>query len=238
MKNLCTFDDIYVTERLTATKRHDIEDAIARLNNIDDIDTDDGIHAMFSWFKGELMGMEEGMLAKRVAYILGQIGKVFHDKKQTGPVFRIAQLQNVDSADAVKSTRNASTGPKQLQSWSTTERGARWFYNHFVHAQNKSDIPNPTKAWVLLKTDAENLQQLLTFEDCMDYLEAVINAKDTDREFKEIAVKLHKHFYSTDMKRLHELICLTPSTVPVEIVSVLVPPGQPSFDDMFNAMFR
>lgn len=238
MKNLCTFDDIYVSEKFTATKHHDIDDAVQRLERIEDVSVDDGIHAMFSWFTGELMGLAEGGVAKKVAYIFGQIGKVLHDRKQTGPVYRISQLQNVNNIDAVKSTHNASTGNKQLQSWSTTERGARWFYNHFVHKQNKSDIPNPTKAWVLLKTDAENLQQLLTFEDCMDYLEAVIKSEKTDKHYRDIAVKLHQHFYQTDMKRLHELICLTPSTVPIEIVTVLVPPGDPSFNDMFNMMFR
>lgn len=182
---------------------------------------EEAVNAMYKWFYGGFMSgphKYDNDYVKKITDVFNNIGKIYHtpvDKK----MYRIAHLQ-IESGMGTKEIRNinkAQSGPKQLQSWSTSIDGAEWFFDHFVRSQNKDDKPHPTKTWVLLSTDAENLNQLLTFEECMQFL---YDIGHVDSDVEELADRL----VSDNMLKLHELICDTPKEVPVKIENILVPP--------------
>jgi len=179
------------------------------------------VDAMYKWFYGGFMSgphKHDSDYIIEITNVFKNIGKVYHTPVDKS-MFRIAHL-HIEPGMGTKEIRKISktqSGPKQLQSWSTTKEGAEWFFNHFVRDQNQDAVSHPSRTWVLLSTEAENLNQLLTFEECMQFL---YDIGHMDSNVEMLADRL----VSNDMLKLHELICDTPKEVPVKIENILVPP--------------
>lgn len=214
MKNLLLF------EKYIAPFDDDFKKAEKRVNalKMDHDFLDHAIWALHGWFYGRFMMKKDSEDIKEVTDIFKRIGEVYHNPIKE-KMYRVTHM-HIEPGTPVKDIRKVDkvrTGPKQLQSWSTSKEGAEWFFNHFVRDQNKDDTPHEAKTWVLLSTDAEHLGQLLTFEECMQFL------YDVGLMFRDIE-EIADHLVGDDMLKLHELICDTPPEVPIRIENILVPP--------------
>ncbi len=179
------------------------------------------ISAMHKWFYGGFMSGEDkhdNEYVKEVIDVFKKIGKIYHtpvDEK----LYRIAHLHVPGmGTKEIRKISKTQSGPKQLQSWSTSKEGAEWFFNHFVRDQNQDAVTHPSRTWVLLSTETKNLNQLLTFEECIQFL---YDIGHMDPMIEVVADRL----VSNDMLKLHELICDTPKEVKVKIENILVPPS-------------
>lgn len=180
-----------------------------------------GLQMMYYWFYGRMMG-EKGEMTD-VVNVFRDLGKVYHDKIQDEKyLYRAVNImlhkEGMSDADILAITK-AETGPKQLQSWSTSINGAKWFFEHFVKEQNHAHKTKSDNAWVIARTEAKNVEQLLTFEDCLNYFSDISTLKLSDD-----AEDLINHLYVDNMLKLHELIAYSPKQVPIKIVKLLVPP--------------
>lgn len=192
----------------------------------------DAAQTIYQWFIGGFMSIrtdERDEVAEAIE-IFKKIGTSYH-KPVKGKVYRVAHIRVPSSykEEDILKIDKCKSGPKTLQSWSSTKKGAEWFYNHFVDQQNHDAIPHPERSWVLLETEAHNLDQLLTFESCIQFLYDVCMVLDNGTYQSKWAEKIEylaDHFNVLEMKKLNELICATPEEIPVKVISVYVAPGE------------
>lgn len=182
----------------------------------------DAAFAIRDWFYGKFMHIRSNDDDVWDAIkLFKKVGASYHTEVK-GPMYRVAHIRvgpNKAEED-ILDIKKCQPGPKKLQSWSTTQKGAEWFFKHFVKEQNEDDVPAPGKSWVLLKSSAENFEQLLTFEECMQFfydIASILKIHPTEL----LADDLQK---GGEMIKMHELICVVPEEIPVEIVEVFVLP--------------
>lgn len=206
----------------------------------------DAAQIIWNWFSGYFMHVKTNYNedVKIAIDIFKKIGESYHTPI-SGKVYRIAHIKvpsTYKEADILKIDR-CKSGPKTIQSWSSSKKGAIWFYNRFVDKQNHRSVPSPERAWVLLETDASNLDQLVTFESLIQFLyDSAIILDPEQKIHSKWAKKLESlgnYFNIADMRKLNELICATPEEISVRVLSVFVAPGEtPDKTDYMSSGFE
>lgn len=213
MKHLQLFEKFIISKPDTA-------EAYGRLTNVGPMVAMAGLTMMYNWFYGNMMGDNDEM--KEVVKTFEEIGEVYHDKIKNKPMYRAVHIhlpeEGMSKEDIMKITK-AQTGPKRLQSWATTQSGAEWFFKHFVKEQNQTHAPHRKAAWIIVETNVNNLEQLITFEGCLTFF-ADMDAIDLTPHAEAMIERLD----DDEMLKLHELIAFAPKEVELKVVKVLVPP--------------
>jgi hypothetical protein len=176
---------------------------------------------LYKWFGGDFMGRGDDATELVAIKLLKKLGEVYHDKV-SGPAFRVAVIEvEKPTISHIRGIKSAATGMKMLQSWSTSIDGATWFHDYFMK-RDSSDRPMDHKALVMVKTDANNLNQLVTFDECIQFMH---DARTSDvEELSAFGDKMTDWLEVDIMLKLHELICVAPKEVAIEVNKVYVKP--------------
>lgn len=185
-----------------------------------------GLDSMEDWFSGRMMSSRKE--APEVVKTFKKIGDLYNEEKIGPHLYRAVHIhlpeENMTN-DEIMKTEKAVTGPKSLQSWSTTKKAAEYFFSYFVKEQNRHDFTDPDTAWIIVKSKPDDLETLITFEACLRFMADVFMAGPGLGE-RLHAKMLVDSFYDPIMLDLHEYICDAPGNVPVKVESILVPPAK------------
>ena len=212
----------------------------------------DGLENLYNWFRGGFMGNNDKGQVTRAIELFKKISKVYH-KPISGKYYRAIHLRTnpKEDNDSIMKRNMGQVSNKKLQSWSTDMGSALYFFEHFCRDQNQHADPEPDKAWVIVGTDCSNLNQLLTYDECMEFCWDVANTVQADRRTIENAKKWTKHMATNDeMLKLHELICeAKKEKIPYTVEKIMVDTykkdtplpnkrgNEPSMDDLLRQLF-
>jgi hypothetical protein len=218
-----TFKD-YLTEKAPLQASSDSGAKLIRIHRT--VPIPDAVILVCLWFSGHFMGSPEGFEAKMLADALKAIGKEY---QSTAPakLYRATHLRlpspKYKKDDILKMT-NVSTGPKRLQSWATKRDGAEWFYSHFVSDQNHGNIRQKGKAWVILSTDASQVQTYTSWEDLIQFLSDVYqnyDKWDSQMDFpRDKFYHIIDNYNGSEMQKNWEVICHTPPQIKADILDI------------------
>lgn len=211
---------LQIYERFQLQGAHPIS-AIQRLRKLGADRAFYGLKMMYYWFAGRMMAVEDEM--KDVMDIFRDIGEMYDDGNPGQYLYRAVHI-HLDrpgmTEDEILAIEKSQTGPKQLQSWASSIKGAEWFFDRFVKGQNERHHPVQKAAWVIVRVDSKDVEKLIHFEECLQFF------ADCDAvNLSDDAEHMIKWLYIDDMLKLHEFICLTPKECPIKVMKVLVAPG-------------
>lgn len=207
--------------KLEVSKRNQSEE---RLTKLDEETISKGLSYMYHWFAGSMMSSDDDL--SYVADNFKKIGDLYDLDKPARTLYRTVHLRLPETnmpQDDILSIDKTVTGPKSLQSWSTTKEAAEFFFNHFVKEQNMHDRTRHNTAWVIVEAKHSDVELLITFEACLQFMADVFVACD-DYQMKRNAKVLLDSFYDPDMLDLHEYICDVTGPIPVKVADIIVPP--------------
>jgi hypothetical protein len=175
------------------------------------------------WFGGYFMARPRNRETEELELVLKAIASVYEvGVKKESRLYRCVQLQHVEDEMDLAKLKHAQTANKDIQSWSTDQSGAEWFYRKFAVEVNHGGRSEPHKAWVILSTEAKNVEVLVHYESAMRFFRDLTDANPLD--VLGFAKEMLDFYNISDMLKNKEVICQVPNDVPVKIHKVLVPP--------------
>lgn len=175
------------------------------------------------WWCGYFMNRPRDARTAELEEALRAIAKVYEvGLPKESRLYRCVQLPHVEDGEDIARLKHTSTSNKDIQSWSTDQSGAEWFYKTFIIGVNHFGHPEPHKAWVILSTESRNLEVLMHYESAMRFYRDMMDSNPVD--VLGFAKDQFDFYNVSEMLKNKEVICKVPNDVPVQIHKVLVRP--------------
>jgi hypothetical protein len=224
-------------------------DAKTKLEKIGDQDRiEKTVDIIFDWFSGGFMGQRGTKKTTAAKEAFSRVGNVYGVEK-VGKYYRalIIDVPPMTPDETILRMNRGKVSTKTLQSWSSTKRGAKYFFEHFARDQNQQTGKRENKAWVLVSANSSDLNSLVSFEACIQFMADV--AKVYEQEGPGSVQDYVEHLVMNDvMYDMHEMICSTVKTsIPFKVEEVLVSCGEEeqrpepefsNYDDFYDTISK
>lgn len=186
------------------------------------------INYIINWFSGRDMG---GNISKddfTMTFNCFDLLSKVYGKPKGDNFYRAVHLRitpDLNKKDLL-GTHVISSGPTPLQSFSLTEDGALYFFNHFAKQQNGSANAQRDKTWVLIKVSSDNISPLISANTLNQFVSDAY-AADIDKVFsyedtKQIK-KIATLYNELEMTKQNEIICEVKEKITADIIKIMVP---------------